>query len=88
MLLGRTRCLRRRVRFDVALLYARWSALHSERVQSFQQQHPNIDLRMYHPNDPVDFTREDIDPAVTYGKGDWLDVAVYGVLRLDFFPVC
>ena len=37
---------------------------------------------------PTDFDREDIDLAVTYGKGDWSGVVADKLLGLDFFPVC
>ena len=40
-----------------------------------------------HSNAAVDFAREDIDLAVTYGRGDWRDVVADPVLSLDFFPV-
>jgi LysR family glycine cleavage system transcriptional activator len=43
---------------------------------------------MFHANPAVDFTREDIDIAVTYGKGDWPGVVAEPLLSLDFFPVC
>ncbi len=34
------------------------------------------------------YWREEIDIAVTYGKGDWPGVVVDKLLSLDFFPVC
>lgn len=60
----------------------------SPRLEDFRRQHPDIDLALKHSNAPVDFAREDIDLAVTYGKGDWPGVAADPVLILDFFPVC
>jgi LysR family glycine cleavage system transcriptional activator len=36
----------------------------------------------------VDFEREEIDIAVTYGKGAWSGVVADKLLSLDFFPVC
>lgn len=60
----------------------------SPRLKYFWQQHPGIDLQLYHAHPPVDFNREDIDIAVTYGKGDWPGVVSETLLSLDFFPVC
>jgi len=60
----------------------------SPRLKYFWLQYPEIDLRLYHAHGAVDFKREEIDIAVTYGKGDWPDLAVDKLLSLDFFPVC
>lgn len=35
----------------------------------------------------MDFEREEIDLAVTYGRGDWQGVESTPVMTLDFFPV-
>jgi LysR family glycine cleavage system transcriptional activator len=60
----------------------------SPRLKYFWLQYPEIDLRLYHTHNAVDFEREEIDIAVTYGKGDWPGVVVEKLLSLDFFPVC
>ena len=60
----------------------------SPRLKYFWLQYPEIDLRLYHTHNAVDFEREEIDIAVTYGKGDWPGVIVEKLLSLDFFPVC
>jgi LysR family glycine cleavage system transcriptional activator len=60
----------------------------SPRLKYFWLQYPEIDLRLYHAHPAVDFDREDIDIAVTYGKGDWPGVVSEKLLSLDFFPVC
>jgi len=60
----------------------------SPRLKYFWQQYPGIDLQLYHAHPSVDFNREDIDIAVTYGKGDWPGVVSEPLLSLDFFPVC
>lgn len=64
---------------------ARWL---SPRLDEFRQRYPHIELSLTHSNEPVDFKRQSIDLAVTYGKGDWPDVLSEPVLSLDFFPVC
>jgi LysR family glycine cleavage system transcriptional activator len=60
----------------------------SPRLKYFWLQYPELDLRLYHTHGAVDFEREQIDIAVTYGKGDWPGVMVEKLLSLDFFPVC
>ncbi len=60
----------------------------SPRLKYFWSQYPEIDLCLYHAHPAVDFDREDIDIAVTYGKGDWAGVVADPLLSLDFFPVC
>lgn len=60
----------------------------SPRLKYFWLQYPDIDLRLFHAHPAVDFDREDIDLAVTYGKGDWSGVVADELLSLDFFPVC
>ena len=60
----------------------------SPRLKYFWLQYPEVDLCLYHAHPSVDFDREDIDIAVTYGKGDWPGVVADPLLSLDFFPVC
>ena len=60
----------------------------SPRLKYFWLQYPEIDLRLYHTHSTVDFEREEIDIAVTYGKGNWPDVVSDKLLSLDFSPVC
>ncbi len=60
----------------------------SPRLKYFWLQYPEIDLCLYHAHPAVDFDREQIDIAVTYGKGDWPGVVADSILSLDFFPVC
>lgn len=60
----------------------------SPRLKYFWLQHPEIDLCLYHANPAVEFDREEIDIAVTYGKGDWPGVVADPILSLDFYPVC
>ncbi len=41
------------------------------RLGSFQKQHPDIEVRIATTERNVDFTREDVDLGIRYGKGDW-----------------
>ncbi len=58
------------------------------RLDSLFQQHPKIELAMRHTNSPVDFARDSVDLAVTYGRGKWRGLLAKPVLEIDFFPVC
>jgi LysR family glycine cleavage system transcriptional activator len=60
----------------------------SPRLKYFWLQYPEIDLCLFHAHAAVDFEREEIDIAVTYGKGAWSGVVADKLLSLDFFPVC
>ncbi len=60
----------------------------SPKLKLFWLQYPDIDLRLFHAHPSVEFEREDIDIAVTYGRGDWQGVVAEQLLSLDFFPVC
>jgi LysR family glycine cleavage system transcriptional activator len=60
----------------------------SPRLDDFRRKQPQIDLSLTHSNEPVDFRRQQIDIAITYGKGDWRGVVSDRVLSIDFFPVC
>lgn len=60
----------------------------SPRLEDFRRRHPRIDLSLRHSNEAADFSRQPIDLAVTYGKGDWPGVVADKLLSIDFFPVC
>ncbi|MGI9271675.1 MAG: transcriptional regulator GcvA [Woeseiaceae bacterium] len=60
----------------------------SPRLENFRRLFPQIDLSLTHSNDAVDFAREPIDLAVTYGDGNWPNLIANKVLSIDFFPVC
>ncbi|MCP4791017.1 MAG: transcriptional regulator GcvA [Gammaproteobacteria bacterium] len=59
----------------------------SPKLMDFWQQYPEVSLSMYHGNQAVDFAREDIDLAVTYGRGYWTGVQALPLMSLDYFPV-
>ena len=58
------------------------------RLDSFFLEHPKVELSLRHTNAPVDFTREPVDLAVTYGQGKWRGLLSEPILEIDFFPVC
>jgi LysR family glycine cleavage system transcriptional activator len=59
----------------------------SPRLEEFWRLYPKIDLRLFHSHNAVDFEREDIDLAITYGRGDWKGVQSTPIIKLNFFPV-
>lgn len=60
----------------------------SPRLDDFRRKHPQIDLSLTLANEAADFRRQDIDIAITYGKGNWRGVVAERLLSIDFFPVC
>lgn len=60
----------------------------SPRLDDFRRLHPDIDLSLNLGNEPVDFRRQPVDIAITYGKGDWKGVVSEHLLSIDFYPVC
>lgn len=64
---------------------ARWLV---GRLGRFRQSHPEIDLRLHHSLDRVDFARDDVDMAVRWGRGDWPGLAVDFLKGDTLIPVC
>lgn len=58
------------------------------RLSRFRQLHPDIDLRMLHTDDVVDFARDDVDLAVRWGRGGWPGVEVELLRPEEVIPVC
>lgn len=58
------------------------------RLGSFQQAHPEIDVRISATDDMVDFTSEDIDCGIRYGSGTYKGLHVEHVMDEVIFPVC
>jgi LysR family glycine cleavage system transcriptional activator len=58
------------------------------RLGSFQQQHPDIDVRISTNTTLVDFSRDDVDMGIRYGRGQWPGVAAERLVAEDIFPVC
>ncbi|CAN7706791.1 transcriptional regulator GcvA [Pseudorhodoferax sp. LjRoot39] len=58
------------------------------RMQRFMQAHPDIDLKISTAKEMVDFTREDFDMAVRYGRGTYPGLYSELCLPVEVFPVC
>ncbi|HZU88761.1 MAG TPA: transcriptional regulator GcvA [Stellaceae bacterium] len=64
---------------------AKWLVL---RLHRFQEQHPEIDVRISATDEVVDLTRGDHDLAIRYGSGRYPGLAVEPLLRNEVFPAC
>jgi len=58
------------------------------RMRRFMQAHPDIDLEVSTSKYMVDFTREDFDLAVRYGRGVYPGLHSELCLTVEVFPVC
>lgn len=57
------------------------------RLPRFLDRHPEIDVRFFTTRRVVDLTREDVDVAIRYGRGDWPGVHAECFLRETLTPV-
>ena len=58
------------------------------RLSGFQEQHPDIDVRITTSAELVDFRRGDVDAAIRYGRGQWKDLRADWLMADQMFPVC
>jgi len=57
-------------------------------LESFQTQHPDIELRIETSVEITDFANSDLDVAIRYGLGDWPGLASEKVCDIVGTPVC
>jgi LysR family glycine cleavage system transcriptional activator len=58
------------------------------RLSSFAEKHPDVDLRVSAATHSVDFAREDVDIAIRHGDGNWPELEVKRLYSERLFPVC
>lgn len=58
------------------------------RLADFQQQHPDIEVRISTSTTQVDFSREEIDCAIRVGDGNWPGLHAEYLFTETFTPVC
>jgi LysR family glycine cleavage system transcriptional activator len=58
------------------------------RLSTFQQAHPDIDVRITSSTSLVDFRRDDVDAAIRYGRGHWSGLRADWLTADELFPVC
>jgi LysR family transcriptional regulator, glycine cleavage system transcriptional activator len=64
---------------------AKWLVL---RLHRFQEQWPEIDVRISTSDEIVDLTRGDFDLAIRYGTGRYSGLTVELLLKNEVFPAC
>jgi LysR family glycine cleavage system transcriptional activator len=69
----------------LASLAAKWLL---PRLSSFQQAHPEIDVRITTSTTLVDFRDGDVDAAIRYGRGQWPGLRNEWLMADEMFPVC
>ena len=58
------------------------------RLGGFQRSHPEIDVRISTGTSLVDFSREDVDIGIRYGRGQWPNLTAERLVSEDVMPVC
>jgi LysR family glycine cleavage system transcriptional activator len=59
-----------------------------QRLYRFQEQHPQVDVRISATDAMVDLTRGDFDLAIRYGAGRYPGLVVELLLKNEVFPAC
>jgi len=58
------------------------------KLMNWQETHPEIELRLTSTVKLANFTSDDVDVAIRYGRGDWPDLASEMLFHEETFPVC
>jgi LysR family glycine cleavage system transcriptional activator len=58
------------------------------RLGGFQRANPEIDVRVSTNTGLVDFSREDVDIGIRYGRGQWAHLVAERLVGEDVTPVC
>src|SRR5690606_25091036 len=58
------------------------------RLPSFQQQHPEIAIRISTAVEPVDFSRDQVDAAIQLGRGHWTGGEATLLFQDEIGPGC
>jgi LysR family glycine cleavage system transcriptional activator len=58
------------------------------RLASYQEQHPDVDVRITTSTALVDFRNDRVDAAIRYGRGRWPGVRATWLMADELFPVC
>ncbi len=64
---------------------ANWLA---PRIRKFQENHPEVAIKVVTQNSYSDFSSNDIDVEIRYGDGKWAKHHVVKIADEDIFPVC
>jgi LysR family transcriptional regulator, glycine cleavage system transcriptional activator len=69
----------------LASLAAKWLL---PRLSTFQEAHPDIDVRITTSTGLIDFASGDVDAAIRYGRGHWPGLRSEWLMADEMFPVC
>jgi LysR family glycine cleavage system transcriptional activator len=58
------------------------------RLRSFQEEHPDIDVRITTSVELVDFRNDNVDAAIRFGRGQWPGLRADWLMAEHLFPVC
>lgn len=58
------------------------------RLAEFRELQPDIDVHLIVEDRLADFSRDDVDAAIRYGRGDWPGLTVIKILSEEMYPVC
>jgi LysR family glycine cleavage system transcriptional activator len=58
------------------------------RLGSFQERHPDIDVRITTSTGLIELERAGIDLGIRFGKGEWAGLVAHRLLSESIFPVC
>lgn len=58
------------------------------RLPSFQEKHPDIDVRITTSMELVDFRNDNVDAAIRFGRGQWPSLRADWLMAELLFPVC
>lgn len=58
------------------------------KLPRFAEENPGLDMRLDGSNEPVDFTRDNVDIEIRHGEGRWPGLHVQPLAREHFVPVC
>jgi LysR family glycine cleavage system transcriptional activator len=58
------------------------------RLHRFQEQHPEVDVRISATDEVVDLTRGDFDIAIRYGRGIYTGLEIELLFTNEVFPAC
>nr|WP_298094223.1 LysR substrate-binding domain-containing protein [uncultured Shinella sp.] len=59
----------------------------SRTLGDFQLKHPNIAVRLSTSQRLIDFSKEEADVSIRWGKGDWHGLTSHRIMRMDFSPL-
>ena len=59
-----------------------------QRLGTFYQKYPEVNLHMKISNNDLDFVADGTDLAVVWGKGDWQGLMCEQLMVVEFTPVC